>query len=58
MILIKGEIRKNVISTYMKCYNIPLLWKKIFLIFANNIDYIIKYCNRPWNKTDSHLREW
>ena len=25
MISKKGEIRKNVISTYMKCYNLPLL---------------------------------
>ena len=28
MISIKGDIRKNVISTYMKCYNLLLLWRK------------------------------
>ena len=26
IILLEGSIRKNVINTYMKCDNIPLLW--------------------------------
>ena len=51
MISIKGEIKKNVISTYMKCYNLPLLlWRKSFLNIANNRDYINNHCNRPLQK--------
>ena len=57
IISIKGEIKKDVISTYVKCYNMPLLWRKFSLIIANNRDYIINYCNRPLNKLDRHLRE-
>ena len=56
-ILIEGEIKRDVINTYMKCHNLPLLWRKIFTNRANNRDYIIKYCNRL-NKIDKHLREW
>ena len=58
MISIKGEFRKNVISIYMKCYNLPLLWRKFFMNNANNGDYIINHCNRPLHKFDRHLREW
>ena len=39
MISIKGEIRKSVISSYMKCYNIPMLWRKLFLSIAKNRKY-------------------
>ena len=58
MISIKGEIEKDVISTYIKCYNIPMLWRKFFLNIANNREYIINYCNRPLHKSDRLLREW
>ena len=58
MISIKGEIRKNVINTYMKCYNVPLLWRKLFTNIANNRDYITNHCNRPLHQFDSHLPEW
>ena len=58
MILIKEENKKDVISTFLKCYNMPLLGRKFFLNIANNSDYIIKYCNRPLNKLDRHLGEW
>ena len=58
MISIKGEIRKNVRSTYMKCYNLPLLWRKFFMNIANNRDYISNNCNRPHHKFDRHLGEW
>ena len=27
-IRIKGRIHKNVVNAYLKCYNIPILWKK------------------------------
>ena len=27
LISIKGEIRENFISNYVKCYNLPLLWR-------------------------------
>ena len=42
----------------MKCNYIPLLWKKIFLNFANNRDYIFIYRNRPPNKFHKLCREW
>ena len=58
MFSIKGEIRKNVLSTYMKCYNIPMLWRKFFLNIANKRIYIINHCNRPLLKFDRLLREW
>ena len=58
IILIEGDIKKNVIRTYMKSDNIPLLWRKFFLNIANNRDYIINYCKRPFNKFDKHCREW
>ena len=57
-IMIEGNIKKNVISTYMKCDNIPFLWKKFFLIITNNRDYINKYCNRPFKSFDKFCREW
>ena len=58
IILIEGDIKKNVIRTYMKCYNNPFLWRKFFLNIVNNRGYIINYCNRPFNKFDKHCREW
>ena len=42
----------------MKCGNIPLLWRKFFLNIANNRDYIINYCNRPFINFDRPCREW
>ena len=42
----------------MKCGNIPMLWRKVFLNIANNRDYIFKYCNRPFNKFDKLCPEW
>ena len=48
IILIEGNILKNVISTYMQCGNIPMLWRKFFLNNMNNRDYINNYCNRPF----------
>ena len=56
--LIEGDIKKKVESTYMKCGNIPLLWRKFFMNIVNNRDYIIKYCNRRFNKFDRLCREW
>ena len=58
MISTKGEIRKNVLGTFMKCYNLPILWGKFFSIIANNRNYINNYCNRPLLKSDRLLREW
>ena len=51
-ISVRGEIKKDVISIYMKCYNKPLLWRKFFLNIANNREYIFNYCNRPLHKFD------
>ena len=58
IILTEGDIKKNVISTYMKCGNIPLLWRKFFLKIANNREHILNFCNRPFNKFDRYCREW
>ena len=58
IIMIEGDFKKNVITTYMKNGNVALLWGKFFLNIMNNRDYIINYCNRPFNKFDKHCREW
>ena len=60
MISIKGEIRKNVISTYMKCYiyKLPLLWRKFFMNIGNDRDYTFNHCKTPLHKFDRLLREW
>ena len=58
VISIKGEIRKIVMSSYMKCYNLPLLWRKFFMNIANNRGCIINDCNRPLHKFDRLFREW
>ena len=58
IILIEGDINKNVISIYMKCGNIPLLWRKFFLKIANNRDYLINDCNKPLKKLDRLCRDW
>ena len=42
----------------MQCGNIAMLWRKFFLNIMNNRDYIINYCNRPFNNFDRHCREW
>ena len=42
----------------MKCYNLPMFWRKFFLNIANNRDYILHHCNRPLHKFDRLLREW
>ena len=57
MIAIKREIRKDVISTYMKNNIIPMLWRKFFLNIANNREYINKYWNKPLHIFDRPLRE-
>ena len=55
---IEGKLGKNVLNTYMKFDNIPLLWRKFFLNFANKRDYVNNYCNRSFNRFDRHWREW
>ena len=42
----------------MKCGNIPLFWRKLFLNNATNRDYIFDHCNRPFNNFHRHCREW
>ena len=58
IILVEGSIRKILINTCMKCGIIPLLWRKFFLNIANNRDYIINCCNRPFSRFDRICREW
>ena len=41
----------------MKCDNIPLLWKKFFLNFAKNRDYVYKNCSGTFNNFNRHCRE-
>ena len=41
----------------MKNDNIPMLWKKIFLIFANNRDYVNIFCDKPLKRFDKNCRE-
>ena len=59
IILIEGIFSKNVINTYMKCNNIPILW--IIFFFkktANNGDYVYNFCKRPFNDFHRNCREW
>ena len=49
---------KKAMSTYMKCYNIPLLWRKYFLNIANTRDHIIKYYIRPFFSFHKPCREY
>ena len=58
IILLDGDIKKNVIITYKKCNNNPLLWRKFFLNIVNNRDQIFNYCNRLFNKFDKLCPEW
>ena len=58
MTSIKGEAKKDVISTYKKCYDFPLFWRKFFMNIENNREYIFNHCTRPLRKFDRYLREW
>ena len=58
LILIEGNIYKNLICTHMKCNNIPRLCRIIFTKIANNRDYVYSFCYRPLNGFDKHCREW
>ena len=58
LFMITGGIEKHLITTYMKCHNIPLLWRKFFLNIANNRDFVNTYCNRQFSRFDQHCREW
>ena len=53
----EGEIKKDVIRTYMKCYNLTILWRKFFLNIANNREYITNCCKKPLKYFDRHLRD-
>ena len=34
-IIIQGRISKNDVNAYLKCDNVPILWKKYFVKTAN-----------------------
>ena len=55
--MIEGEISRNTINTYMKCGNIPLWWRNLFLYIVNIRDYISNYCNRAYGLVE-HCLEW
>ena len=57
IISIEGNISKNAINTYLKCINIPRLWRKFFLKIANNKDYVYNFCKRAYNDFHRHCRE-
>ena len=40
IILLEGTFSKNVLNTYMKCNNIPRIWRIFFTKIANNSDYV------------------
>ena len=42
----------------MKCINLPILWRKFFLIIANNRDCVYNFCDNPHSRFDRHCREW
>ena len=57
IILIEGNISKNVMNTYMNCKNISRIWILFFLKNANNMDYVYNFCNRPFNDFHRPCRE-
>ena len=57
IILIAGKISRNVINNFMKCKNIPRLWRIFFLKIAKNRDYVHNFCNRPFNDFHRHCPE-
>ena len=43
-IIIQGKIYKNLTDIYLRCENIPILWRKIFVRIANERDNrLIRY---------------
>ena len=43
-IIIEGKIYKNLTDIYLRCENIPILWRKIFVRIANERDHkLIRY---------------
>ena len=43
-IIIEGKIYKNLTDIYLRCENIPILWRKIFVRIANKRDNrLIRY---------------
>ena len=58
IILLEGNIYKNVLNTCMKCKNLPKIWRKFFSNIANNRDYVYKFCKRPYIRLHQHCREW
>ena len=58
IILIEADISKDVINTYMKCNDIPLLWRKFFLNIAKNREHMDIYCINLYNLFQRYCREW
>ena len=40
VIIIEGSIYENVISAYLECDNVPIIWKIVFLKIANDRDNV------------------
>ena len=40
IIIIQGIIYKNVENVYLRCNNIPILWRKVYLKFANDREFV------------------
>ena len=55
--LLKGYFYKNIINIYLKCNNIPILWRIFFSRIANNRDYVCNFCDSPYNSFHQHCRE-
>ena len=53
-IILEGEIKKHVINTYLKL-KFPTAWRKFFFNIANNVEYIINYCDDSYKKISSIL---
>ena len=53
----EGDKNKFVINTYLKKQK-PMMWRKFFMNFANNRDYVKTFYYTPCKKIDRYCCEW
>ena len=57
-IIFKGKIYENLTDIYLRCENIPILLKKIFVRIANERDYRLKSVNQLCRERHILLYKW
>ena len=56
--LIEGKISENLTDFYLRCENIPILWKKFFVRIANERANRIKSCSEQYCESHFLLYKW